>query len=145
MRLILQFAALITLSLTLSGCGKDWLIGKWEFDKERTLDAMTPPEDPETNNLLSGVVSGLQRGLSQLLFTQFDGVTIEYTKNEMRRTKNGVGEAIGYKVIEEVDEKTRVIQYDDGDIVTVQRVEDGLKSLMMGEHKVWVYFKPVAN
>ena len=91
MRLILQFAALITLSLTLSGCGKDWLIGKWEFDKERTLDAMTPPEDPETNNLLSGVVSGLQRGLSQLLFTQFDGVTIEYTKNEMRRTKNGVG------------------------------------------------------
>lgn len=145
MRLILQFAALITLSLTLSGCGKDWLIGKWEFDKERTLDAMTPPEDPETNNLLSGVVSGLQRGLSQLLFTQFDGVTIEYTKNEMRRTKNGVGEAIGYRVIEEVDEKTRVIQYDDGDIVTVQRVEDGLKSLMMGEHKVWVYFKPVAN
>lgn len=145
MRLILQFAALITLSLTLSGCGKDWLIGKWEFDKERTLDAMTPPEDPETNNLLSGVVSGLQRGLSQLLFTQFDGVTIEYTKNEMRRTKNGVGEAIGYKVIEEVDEKTRVIQYDDGDIVTVQRVEDGLKSLMKGEHKVWVYFKPVAN
>jgi hypothetical protein len=145
MRLILQLTALITLSLTLTGCGKDWLIGKWEFDKGRTLDAMTPPEDPETNNLLSGVVSGLQRGLSQLLFTQLDGVTIEYTKKEMRRTKNGVGEAIGYKVIEEVDEETRVIQYDDGDIVTVQRVENGLKSLMMGEHKVWVYFKPVAN
>jgi hypothetical protein len=63
----------------------------------------------------------------------------------MRRTKNGVGEAIGYKVIEEADENTRLIQYDDGNIVTVQRVDNGLKSLMMGEHKVWVYFKPVAE
>ena len=145
MRLILQLAALIALSLALTGCGKDWLIGKWEFDKARTLEAMTAPEDSKTKNLLSGVVTGLQKGLSQLLFTQLDGVTVEYTKKEMRRTKNGVGEAIGYKVIEEADEMTRIIQYDDGTIVTVQQVDNGLKSLMMGEHKVWIYFKPVAE
>ena len=129
----------------MTGCGKDWLIGKWEFDKARTLEAMTAPEDSKTKNLLSGVVTGLHKGLSQLLFTQLDGVTVEYTKKEMRRTKNGVGEAIGYKVIEEADEKTRIIQYDDGTIVTVQQVDNGLKSLMMGEHKVWIYFKPVAE
>ncbi len=144
MRPLLQFVALIALSLTLTSCGKDWLVGKWEFDKERTLEEMTPPKEPEQEQgLLSGVMSGLQKGLSQLLFTQLSDVTMEFTGKEMRRTKDGSGEAIGYKVIEEPDPDTRMIQYDDGDIITVERVEGGIRTLMSGEHKVWVYFKAV--
>ncbi len=144
MRPLLQFAALIALSLTLTGCGKDWIVGKWEFDKERTLEAMTPPKDPQQEqSLLSGVVSGLQKGLSQLLFTQLNGVVIEYTGDEMRRTKDGAGEAIGYKVIEKPNADTRMIQYDDGDIVTIEQVEGGIRTLMSGDDKIWVYFKAV--
>ncbi len=144
MRPLLQFAALIALSLILTGCGKDWIVGKWEFDKERTLEAMTPPKDPQQGQgLLSEVVSGLQKGLSQLLFTQFNGVIIEYTGDEMRRTKDGAGEAIGYKVIEKPNADRRMIQYADGDIVTIERVEGGIRTLRSGDDKVWVYFRAV--
>ena len=105
---------------------------------------MTPPKDPQQGQgLLSEVVSGLQKGLSQLLFTQFNGVIIEYTGNEMRRTKDGAGEAIGYKVIEKPNADRRMIQYADGDIVTIERVEGGIRTLMSGDDKVWVYFRAV--
>ena len=144
MRPLLQIAALIALSLILTGCGKEWLVGDWEFDKERTLEAMTPPKDPQQDQgLLSEVVSGLQKGFSQLLFIQFNGVIIEYTGKEMRRTKDGAGEAIGYKVIEKPNADRRMIQYDDGDIVTIERVEGGIRMLMSGDDKIWVYFRTV--
>ena len=124
MRPLLQIAALIALSLILTGCGKDWIVGKWEFDEERTLEAMTPPKDPQQGQgLLSEVVSGLQRGFF--------------------RTRDGAGEAIGYKVIEKPNADRRMIQYDDGDIVTIERVEGGIRTLMSGDDKIWVYFRAV--
>ena len=36
-----------------------------------------------------------------------------------------------------------MIQYDDGDIVTIERVEGGIRTLMSGDDKIWVYFRAV--
>ncbi len=145
LRLFLYSTSLFFIALSLSGCGNNWLVGKWTFDQERTLSAMsekqgeTPEED---QGFLKGVMSGLQKGLSQVLLSQLSGVEIEFTQDEMRRTQNGSGQAQGYEVIESPNADTRVIKYADGEINTIERIDGGLRTLIPGDSKGWLYFKP---
>ncbi|MEC5128965.1 hypothetical protein VSU19_19540 [Verrucomicrobiales bacterium BCK34] len=135
--------AAITLSLT--GCGGDWFVGKWAFDKETTMaqvQSKSPVQGQEEGGLLKDVLSGLQKGISQVVLSQFEGFTLEFTSTEMRRIKEGSGVAQTYKVIEKPTPDTRVIQYEDGEINTLIRTEKGMKTQVPGSEDLWMHFKP---
>lgn len=146
MNAICRLLPLLLVSVLLSGCGGNFLVGKWTLDRETTVAALTPaapePTTPE-KGFLKEVVSGLQKGLSRLLLTQFEGVEIEFTTSEMRRVRNGVGEAMAYKIIEKPGGGRLVLQYADGEIATWAKAETGVKMRLPGEEESWVYFKPV--
>ncbi|MEM9282688.1 MAG: hypothetical protein AAGA96_12740 [Verrucomicrobiota bacterium] len=147
-RLILNFLAALVISASLTGCGGNWLEGKWVFDQEQTLQSMTPPNEPSAagdEGLLKGMISGLQKGISQMMMNQLKGVEVEFTGDEMRRTQYGSGEAISYEIIEKPDAETVVIKFADGEINTVKRSETGIRMLMPGDGSFWIHFKPVAN
>lgn len=131
----------------LSGCGRSWLIGKWTFDRETTIAQLSAGEDkPEGSpgeGFLKEIVTGLQKGVSRLLLTQFEGVEVEFTATEMRRMRNGTGEAVAYEVIERPESGTLVLKYADGEIVTWSRAETGVRMRLPGEEEHWIYFKAV--
>ena len=138
---------LLTSTLLLSGCGGNWLVGKWEFDRDRTLEVMEQPAPASPNGvpgeggLLKDIVGGLQKGLSRVLFTQFEGVQFEFTSTEIRRVRNGVGEAQGYEVIEKPSPHTYLVKTEDGTIVTWEKVEGGIRLKLAGDTDNWVYFR----
>lgn len=145
-RSIFFLLAALVASMSLAGCGGSWLEGKWTFDREKTLESMAPPEDPnaaEDGGFLNGVISGLQKGLSQMMLNQLKDVEIEFTGEEMRRTQYGNGEATAYEIIEKPDADTVVIKYSDGEINTVKRSDTGIRMLMPGDGTFWIHFKPV--
>lgn len=147
MRSLLLPALLVSVSFLLSGCTGNWLVGKWEFDKERTLavleqTAEAPPGETPGGGLLKDIVGGLQKGLSRVMFTQFEGTQFEFTATEIRRTRNGVGEAQEYEIIEKPSASSYLVKTDDGVIVTWAKVEGGLRLKLSGEGENWVYFKP---
>lgn len=94
-------------------------------------------------NLLKDIVGGLQKGLSRVLLTQFEGVQLEFTATEARRVRNGVGEAQGYEIIEKPSPNTYLVKTDDGSIVTWTKTPGGVRLKLGGEADTWVYFKPV--
>lgn len=138
-----RFALLLAFSLLLSGCGGNWLVGKWTLDKERTVQELGRTEAPEGDGLLKDLVGGLQKGISRVMLSQFDGVELEFTQNELRRLRNGVGEAQSYEIIERPSRDTYVVQYEDGEIATWSRVEGGIRMKLPGETERWVWFEPV--
>ena len=144
---LLSCALLAIVTFGLTGCGGDWMVGKWDFDKEMTLaqvEAKSPVQGQEEGGLLKNVISGLQKGISQVVLTQFEGFTLEFTSTEMRRIKEGSGVAQSYKVIEKPSPDKRVIQYADGEINTLIRTETGIKTQVPGNEDLWLYFKPAA-
>jgi len=144
---LLRFALLALLAMTLSGCGRSFLIGKWTLDRDTTLANLTAGEEMPAANpgegFLKELVTGLQKGVSRLLLTQFEGVEIEFTATEMRRVQNGTGEAVGYEVIERPEPGTVVLKYADGEIVTWSRAGTGLRTRLPGEEEHWIYFTAV--
>lgn len=143
----LRVLLLFSLAFFLSGCGGNWLVGKWTLDQEKTLEAMTvrqqvSPDQPG-KGLLQDIVGGLQKGLSRVLLSQFEGVEVEFTGSEMRRVENGVGSAQGYEIIDRPDASTYLVKYEDGDIVTWSRTESGVRLKLTGDGEMWVYFRPV--
>lgn len=147
-RSTLLLAILFAAPLLLSSCTGNWLVGKWELDKERTISAMEQAETPDPNtgtggNLLKDIVGGLQKGFSRVLLTQFESVQLEFTPTEARRTRNGVGEAQGYEIIEKPSPDTYLVKTDDGTIVTWGKTSGGVRLKLGDEADNWVYFKPV--
>lgn len=146
MKTTTRLCLLLGSTLFLTGCGSNWHLGKWTLDRELTLSMISATQDPAKNpgeGFLKDIVSGVQKGLSRMLLTQFEGAEIEFTATEMRRTRNGVGEAKGYRVIERPDSSTAVLQFDDGEIVTWCKVSTGVRMKLPGDVEQWVYFKPV--
>lgn len=139
-----RFALLCCLSIFLTGCGSNWLVGKWVLDQERTLEAITaePPEPGEGKGILKDLVDGLQKGLSRIMLAQFEGVTLEFTSTELRRIRNGVGEARTYEIIEKPAPDSYVVKYEDGEIFTWHKVEGGIAMKLVGEAEHWIYFTP---
>lgn len=122
------------------------MLGKWTLDREMTLSKISAPADPIRDpgeGFLKDLVTGLQKGVSRLLLTQFEGVEIEFTPTEFRRIHNGLGEATTYKVIDRPDRLTVVVQYEGGDIVTWSKVETGVRMKLPGDVEQWVYFRRV--
>lgn len=146
MKSLLRLSLVLASAFLLSGCGGSWFVGKWTLDRELTLSKISAPAEPGGSpgeGFLKDLVTGMQKGVSRLLLTQFEGVEIEFTPTELRRIRNGVGEAITYKVIERPDRATVVIQYEDGEIVTWNQVETGVRMKLPGALEQWVYFRPV--
>ena len=146
MKSLLRLSLVLASAFLLSGCGGSWFIGKWTLDRELNLSKISAPAEPGGSpgeGFLKDLVTGMQKGVSRLLLTQFEGVEIEFTPTELRRIRNGVGEAITYKVIERPDRATVVIQYEDGEIVTWNQVETGVRMKLPGALEQWVYFRPV--
>lgn len=147
-RSTILLATLFAAPLLLSSCTGNWLVGKWELDRERTIEAMQQPVEADPNagaggNLLKDIVGGLQKGLSRVLLTQFEGVQLEFTATETRRVRNGVGEAQGYEIIEKPSPDTYLVKTDDGSIVTWAKVPGGIRLKLGGEADTWVYFQAV--
>jgi len=141
---LLRLAVLTVLSVLLTGCGGGFLVGKWTLDRDTTVAQLSEGEAPAATpgeGFLKEVVTGLQKGLSRMLLTQFEGVEIEFTATDFRRTRNGVGEAQTYKIIEKPEAGRVVIQFADGEIATWARAETGLKMRLPGEEEHWIYFK----
>jgi len=137
---------LVFSSLLLTGCGGSWFIGKWTLDRELTLSKISAPAEAGGSpgeGFLKDLVTGLQKGVSRILLSQFEGVEIEFTPTEFRRIRNGIGEATTYKVIERPDRSTAVIQYEGGEIVTWNKVESGVRMKLPGDVEQWVYFRSV--
>ncbi|MBP9223540.1 MAG: hypothetical protein KBF76_06705 [Verrucomicrobiales bacterium] len=143
-----SLALLLSLSFFLSGCGGNWIVGKWTLNKELTLE-MISAADPPANNagegFLKELVTGLQKGVSRILLTQFEGVIIEFTATEMRRVRNGAGEATLYEVIDQPATGTLVLKYESGEIVTWSKVDTGIRMKLPGEMEQWVYFSKVKS
>ena len=146
MKSLLRLSLALASVFLLSGCGGGWFIGKWTLDRDLTLSKIITPAEPGNSpgeGFLKHLVSGLQKGVSRILLTQFEGVVIEFTPNEFRRIRDGIGEATTYKVIERPDTSTVVIQYEGGEIVTWNKVETGVRMKLPGDVEQWVYFRRV--
>ena len=150
MKFSLRLVLLVSFAGVFSGCtGGNFLIGKWTFDSDKTLEAIqsatTPEPDPENpaGGILKGIVGGLQKGLSMVVVSQMEGLDIEFTREEIRRVRKGAGESQGYEIIEKVSPDRDLVKYDDGEIVSWQRTETGIKMLLASEEEIWVYFQPV--
>lgn len=142
---IVRFSVISCAALFLTGCGGNWLVGKWALDQERTLEAISAePADPgEGKGILKDLVNGLQKGVSRIMLSQFEDVVLDFTSTELRRTRNGVGEARTYEIIEKPTADTYVLKFDDGEIVTWHKVEGGIAMKLTGDKEHWIYFASV--
>lgn len=149
MKTLHRLVLLASLALFLTGCGggTSWLQGKWTLDRETTLAQLAGDEGKPAANpgegFLKDLVTGLQKGVSRLLLTQYEGVEIEFTATEMRRIRNGAGAAVTYEVIERPEPGRAVLKYADGEIVTWGRTETGVRMRLPGDEEQWVHFKAV--
>lgn len=144
---VLRGVALLAACLFLTGCGGNFLIGEWTLDEERTIQALDQAPQPDAAKepgkaFLKDIVGGLQKGLSRVLLAPFEGTVVEFTKTEMRRTKDGSGEVTEYEIIDRPDGDTYLVKTADGSIVTWQRVEGGVRLKLTGDTDFWVYFRP---
>ena len=105
MKFSLRLVLLVSFAGVFSGCtGGNFLIGKWTFDSDKTLEAIqsatTPEPDPENpaGGILKGIVGGLQKGLSMVVVSQMEGLDIEFTREEIRRVRKGAGESQGCRL-----------------------------------------------
>ena len=134
--------------LSLAGCSRNELVGRWTLDKEKTLSLMTEPEEgaPEDSGpaeaFLKDLAGGLQKGVSRFLLTHYEGVIIEFTDTEMRRLRGGSGETQTYEIVDQPDKDTYQVKMADGDIETWNRVEGGIRMKLTDEGDTWIYFRP---
>lgn len=142
---LLAFTALL-----LSGCdrlGGNWLVGTWTLDKETTianLGAGDPAaSDSAGEGFLKELAPGLQKGVSRLLLTPFEGTVLEFTPTERRRTRDGSGEVSAYEIIERSAPDRYVVKLADGEISTWSRHPGGIRMLLPGGQEHWIYFKAV--
>lgn len=137
---------LLLVSVFLGGCGRGWLVGKWVVDREATLQqfsaAAEAPSESVGENFLKEIAAGLRKGASHLILAQFEGLQLEFTPTELRRTRQGVGEAMAYEVIERPADGRLVLRYADGEIVTWSRSPGGIRMRLPGEEDHWIYFQP---
>lgn len=143
------FFAIATISLV--GCSRNELVGRWTLDKEKTLSLMTEPEEgsPQASGpaetFLKDLAGGLQKGVSRFLLTHYDGVIIEFTDTEMRRLRGGVGETQTYEIVDQPDKDTYQVKMADGDIEIWNRVDEGIRLKLTDEGDTWIYFRPAAE
>lgn len=144
----LVFLGACAAALLLSGCdrlGGNWLVGKWTLDKELTIANLTAgdPAAPESpgEGFLKELANGLQKGVSRLLLTPFEGTVLEFTATERRRTRDGSGEVTTYEILERPAGDRYVLKFADGEISTWSRHAGGIRMLLPGEQENWIYFK----
>lgn len=141
----LRLALLCLFPLLLAGCGRHWLVGKWTIDRETTLAGLSEVGgEPATpgEGFLKDLASGLQKGVSRLILSQFEGVEIEFTPTEMRRIREGGGEFETYRIAERPTPGLVVIQFDDGETATWAKTEGGVQMRLPGEEERWIHFRP---
>lgn len=147
---ILRLFLLVSVLGLFSGCtGGNFLVGKWAFDRERTLEEITgstaggqETQEDSGGGLLRGIVGGLQKGLSMVVVSQMEGLELQFTRTDVRRIRHGSGESQGYRIIERVSPDTYLVEYDDGEIVTWARTDSGIRMKLGAEEEVWVHFRP---
>ena len=142
----LRFLLVISATVFLSGCGGNFLVGRWAIDQDRTVAELTSPDEPVTDaeGLLKSIGKGLKKGITQILLVQFEGMVLEFTPTELRRVRDGVGTTVDYEIIERPSTGTYLVKYADGEIATWEKVEGGIRlKLSGGEKDHWVYFKAV--
>ncbi len=149
MTALLRCSLLLFNVVLFSGCtGGNFLVGKWTFDSDATMEAIQsvsadePDPDNPAGGLLKGIVGGLQKGLSMVVISQLEGTDIEFTKDEMRRVRKGAGESQGYEIIEKVTSDRYLVQYDDGEITSWARTNNGIMMQLGTEDEIWVHFRP---
>lgn len=136
--------------IAFTGCtGGNFLVGKWVFDEEATLESITssesvpkPPSEGPAGGLLGGIVGGLQKGFSVVIAARFEGTEFEFTRSEMRRIRGGTGESEGYTIIERPESGVYLVETEDGDISTWAKTETGIRMKLPGEGDAWVHFRP---
>ena len=144
------------ISLILSACsGGNWLVGKWELDKEKTMaafaeksaagKAVKEEQQNELGQLLGGLLKSVGRGIGDAILDQFANTSVEFTASEMRIVKNGKGKAVAYEIIERPDSDTIIIKLADGTITSVYREGEHIKQALSGEQAVWLYFRRVSE
>ncbi len=120
-------------------------MGKWVVDREATVAQFSAGTDASSETVGEGflkeLAAGLRKGASHLILAQFEGLELEFTATEMRRTRQGVGGAVGYQVIERPEAGRLVLQYDDGEIATWSRSDGGIRMRLPGEEEHWIHFK----
>lgn len=143
---------LLPLVFLFNGCvGGNFLIGKWTFDADATREAIqsshldASDDGGPAEGLLRGIVGGLQKGMLTLVISQLEGTEIEFTKEEMRRVRQGAGESQAYEIIEKVSPDRYLVQYADGEIVSWGRSGTGIKMQLGSDEEVWAYFRPVGK
>lgn len=144
----LHFLTISLAALLLTGCGGNFLVGKWTIDQERTVAELSPDGEPaqDAEGLLKAIGQGLQKGLAQILLSQFKGTVLEFTPTELRKTRDGVGTTVEYEILERPTTSSYIVKYADGEITTWQKVEGGIRMKFSGGQKDhWVYFTPVAE
>jgi len=111
----LRVLCLVLAVLTLvSGCSKkqnaNWLVGEWDFDRDKT-----------TANLPLEAKTGTAAHLAEQYMAQADKGSISFTPTQTAfKTPSGTGIS-GYSILEEPDENTFVLQTDDGQARTFMR------------------------
>lgn len=141
-------ASICFAALCLSGCGSNFLVGKWTIDQERTVAELSPGDEPvkDAEGLLKAIGKGLQKGIAQILLAQFEGTTLEFTSTELRKVREGVGTTVTYEIIDRPQPGTYLVKYADGEITTWEKVEGGLRLKLNGMDKDhWVYFVPAGK
>ncbi|MBU6302448.1 MAG: hypothetical protein KGS60_12895 [Verrucomicrobia bacterium] len=142
-----QVSILCALSLALGSCSGpgNWLIGKWEFDRQATEAALKsdPAADPAaTRSFLDSLASKVGGAVSSAVAAHLEGMKMEFTLTEMRRIeKDGSGSAVGYKVIEKPDANTILIQDAKGEIMTFKREGNLMWRTLDRDGKVRIYLK----
>jgi hypothetical protein len=140
---VLGLAAALALSSCLAP--GNWLIGKWEFDKQATenaLKAASGGDAAAAKGFLNDLTSKLGGAVSTAVAGQLEGMKLEFTASEMRRiNKDGSGGAVGYKVIEKPDANTIRIQDAKGEIMTFKREGQLIWRTMDKDGKFRIYLK----
>ena len=144
-----QFLAILgfTLSLALSSClaPGNWLVGKWEFDKQATEAAAKTAAGGDAaaaKGFLESLSTKVGGAVSSAVAGQLEGTKLEITATELRRVgKDGSGSAVGYKIIERPNANTLVIQDTKGEIMTWNREGQLIWRTMDKEGKLRIYLK----
>lgn len=120
-------------------------MGKWEFDKQATENALKSAAggDPAAaKSFLDNLTTKVGGAVSSAVAGHLEGMRVEFTATEMRRyEKDGSGSAIAYKVIEKPDANTMVIQDAKGEIMTFKREGNLIWRTLDQDGKVRVYLK----
>jgi hypothetical protein len=137
----------LSVSLLFSSClaPGNWLVGKWEFDKQATeaaLKAAAGGDASAAKGFLDNLSSKVGGAVSTAVAGHLEGMKVEFTTSEMRRLdKDGSGSSVAYKVIEKPDANTIVIQDAKGEIMTFKREGQLIWRTLDKDGKVRIYLK----